>query len=1008
MAEVPTGTFAFLFTDIEGSTQLWELHPDLMGEALARHDAILRAAIEANCGIVFKTVGDAFCAAFSSVPLAVSAALSAQQRLAVGNLGLPIRVRMALHAGTAQLRDEDYFGPTLNRTARLMAAGYGGQILVSEDARDLCLDSLPPSSSLTSLGEHRLRDLNQPLVVYQLLHPDLPGSFPHLRSLGNPQLPNNLPLEVTSFIGREKEIGEIRALLSRERLVTLVGAGGSGKTRAALHAAAEMLADSPDGVWLVELAPLSDPSLVVQAVASVLSVREERANRLADTVAAGLKAKRLVIVLDNCEHVLDASARLAELLIRSCPQVQILATSREALNIPGEVAYRIPSLSLPEKREMTSPEALIRYEAIRLFVDRAGAASHGFRLTEKNSAAVAELCLRLDGIPLALELAAARTRVMTVEQIAARLDDRFRLLTGGSRTALPRQQTLRALIDWSYDLLSEPERIVLRRLSVFLGGCTLEAAEEVCAGGGVDQREILDILARLVDKSLILFESRDHAYGRYGLLETIRQYARDRLLESSESELIRDSHLSFYLRLAERPIGAMAEQNAGWFNCLEAEHDNFRSSLEWCTVHGESSARSGQLVESGLRLAGALHGFLAHRGHGREAQEWLERMLAQDTQALPTVGRARSLSGLARARTYAGYSPELRPAIDECIGIYRTLNDEIGLVHALGNLLRFINQSGEAAPAELLDEILSISHRVGSPGLLCNILNDIGWYLANRGEVDRAQSVLEESLVVGRKAGDKLGMGYALFRLVDVFLKRDDLVSARRTATESLDLLRESRNTVGVTWLLAHLGHMDLEQGDHGNAAARLQESFATALRLGIPDLLGHALAGLLLSLSEGDYEHLILLGQDHPAIRRALEHQAAAFQAFGSLAHRARKEGDYAWAARFYLEALNRQVATGGAFKTAQVLEDIGCIAADRKDSLRAAIIFGAAASACRSLRVTPPVAMVAEYEAAVSGIREHLGEDAFQKSWAEGLEMTADRAVRLAAEVMRELFPR
>jgi class 3 adenylate cyclase len=481
---LPTGTITFLFTDIEGSTRLWEQYPAAMEAALARHDALAEAVIEQHEGRLVKHrgEGDSLFAVFARAVDAVAAAVALQQALAAEPWPAEAapRVRMSLHTGDAAFREGDYFGAAVNRCARLRAVAHGGQLLLSSATQELIRDALPDEVSLRDLGEHRLRDLARPERIFQLLHPDLPSDFPPLTSLNS--LPHNLPQQVTSFIGREKEMAEVRRLLATTRLLTLTGSGGTGKTRVSLQVAADLLEGGGDGVWLVELAPLADPGLVPQAVATALGIREEPGKPLSQSLVDFLKPKRLLLLLDNCEHLLSACAELAELILRSCPGVQILATSREGLNIPGETTYRLPSLTLPDPRQPTpTAESLSQYEAVRLFIDRATAAVPSFAVTNQNAPAVAQLCVRLDGIPLAIELAAARVKAMSVEQINGRIADMFRLLTGGSRTALPRQQTLRAAIDWSYDLLSEKEKILLRRLSVFAGGWTLEAAEQVCA-----------------------------------------------------------------------------------------------------------------------------------------------------------------------------------------------------------------------------------------------------------------------------------------------------------------------------------------------------------------------------------------------------------------------------------------------------------------------------------------------------------------------------------------------
>jgi len=505
MTDLPTGTVAFLFTDIEGSTPLWEREPEKMHLALERHHAILQVAIESSGGQVFKIIGDAFQAAFAVPARAVEAAISAQRSLVfeVWPTGIPIRVRMGVHTGHAEARDDDYTAAhTLNRVARIMSAAHGGQIILSQEVLDELANRIPEEITLRDMGKHRMKGLTQLEHLYQVIAPDLPAEFPRLSTL-DISPPNNLPLQLTSFIGREKELREVMELLSTCRLVTLTGPGGCGKTRLSLEIAERVQDTHPHGVWLVELASLADPSLIPQTLAAVLGLREEgggyTGGRPILTVLTDfLRTRTLFLVLDNCEHLIEACARLADGLLRACPKIHILASSRETLGISGEATYQVPSLGVPDLHELLSVDQLLQYASVKLFVERAGTVLPGFTVTGDNAPAVVQVCHRLDGIPLVIELAAAWVKMLTVEQIATRLDDRFRLLTGGSRTALPRQQTLRALIDWSFSLLSEQECILFRRLSVFAGGWTLDAAEAVCAEGyfrageGIEAFEVLD------------------------------------------------------------------------------------------------------------------------------------------------------------------------------------------------------------------------------------------------------------------------------------------------------------------------------------------------------------------------------------------------------------------------------------------------------------------------------------------------------------------------------------
>jgi predicted ATPase/class 3 adenylate cyclase len=580
----PSGTVTLLFTDIESSTRLWEQAPDAMADALRRHDEMLREAIEGSAGYVFKTVGDAFCAAFPTAKDAVQAAETAQRAL-VAEPWPPsavLRVRMALHTGECEERDGDYFGPAVNRTARLEATAHGGQVVLSRSTADVVADHLPPGVSLRDMGTHHLKNLARPEEVFQLEMEGLDTEFPPLRSLDNPQRLHNLPELLSSFVGRETEVIEVRKLVGTSRLVTLTGAGGSGKTRLALQVAAEALDDFAEGVWLAELASLADPALVTSAVASALGVREEPGRPLLETLVNALSDRHLLVVLDNCEHLLVPSAMLANTLLRSRPGLCVLATSREPLGVNGERVYRVPSLSLPEPGQILFPEQAQSFDAVHLFVERAVAHESTFQLSVDNAATVVSLCRELDGMPLAIELAAARVASLSIEEIERRLADRFRLLTRGDSTALPRHQTLRALIDWSYDLLEEREQAVLSRLSAFAGGWTLEAAEAVCPRVNLTASEVMDVLGSLVDKSLVQVDPAPKGVRRYRLLETIRHYCADRLSSLGHSEQASTylAHALFFLALAEEAAPHLSgAERAQWFDRIELELGNFRAAM---------------------------------------------------------------------------------------------------------------------------------------------------------------------------------------------------------------------------------------------------------------------------------------------------------------------------------------------------------------------------------------------------------------------------------------------
>ena len=755
-----------------------EEHPQAMGGAMSRHHDLLLQAVESNRGTVFETVGDAVYASFARASDAVRAAIAGQKAISSedwGEIG-EIRVRMGLHTGDVQVRGEHYFGAVLFRCARLMAIGYGRQVLLSRATCDLVRDSLPPDASIRSLGTHRLKDLAESTEVYQLLHPDLQAEFPALKSLN--ALANNLPLQATRFIGRERELTTLKDLVSKERLVTIAGTGGAGKTRLALQVAADLVDTFADGVWLVEVGPLADPALVPQAAATVLSVREEPGRTPLESLVEYARRKRLLLLLDSCEHLVQGCAELANALLRSCPDLHILVTSREVLAIGGETVWRVPSLSLPPLPP-PPPESLNQYEAVGLFLERASAANNSFRLTHQNASAVLEICQQLDGIPLAIELAAARVRMLSPEQIAARLDDRFRLLTGGNRAAMARQQTLRALVDWSYSLLQDTERILFRRLSVFAGGWTLESAEAVCAFADLDPYDVLDLLSHLVDKSLVIAEEHD-GQQRYRMLETIRQYARDCLNEAGELEPVRERHVALFLSLVER--ARPEEYDTQLLASLGRDYDNLRAALRWAIDSGDS--------ERALRLAGGLWDFWSVRGYYTEGRAWISEIL--DMADAPTAARARALQTVGH--------------LANCQGDY-------------------------VAAAELLNESRAVSEEVGDPTLMAASVHLLGNSAAGRGELQEAARLYSEARHLNRGSGNRAAEILNMLQLAEVALQSGDLIEARSVGLEALQASRQRRQQWAIARAEHVLGRVDTAEGDLSSAinahshALKIQET---------------------------------------------------------------------------------------------------------------------------------------------------------------------------------------
>jgi non-specific serine/threonine protein kinase len=640
----------------------------------------------------------------------------------------------------------------------------------------------------------------------------------------SPASPNNLPRQPTSFIGRKAELATVKRLLADTTLLTLTGSGGCGKTRLAFEVASALLADFPDGVRVVELAALTDANLVHQAVLAALGRREEPGRSHLETAIAFLKPKRLLLLLDNCEHLMMGCAHLATALMRACPQVKLLATSREPLNIQGETLWRVPALGLPDRVPLPSsdPEvvsALAEFDAIRLFVERAGAVRTDFVLDGQNGPQVAEICRRLDGMPLAIELAAVRVRAMTAGQIDAHLEDRFRLLTGGSRTAMPRQQTLRALIDWSYDLLSEPEKLLLARLSVFVGGWTLEAAEQVCAGAGIADWEVLDLLSSLVDKSLVVFEERATG-GRYRLLETIRQYAGDRLLEAGESEAVRMRHGDYFLVLAEEADRHWAGPELDvWLERGTTEHDNLRAALAWC-----AEAAGG--AEPALRLAASLAYFWGMRGYWREGFDCLVRALGRGGVQERTKGRAHALSGAGHLTSGLGDYLAARTLYEESLNISRELGDKGAIAGSLSHLGTVAEYQGDYLAARALyEESLSIGRELGDKRAIAGPLRHLGRLARMQGELLAAQTLLGECLELLRELGDARSIAYVINSLGNLALQQDDYMGARSRFEESLTGFQHLGDNIGVASALLNLGGVCCRQGDYASAQAYLEES---------------------------------------------------------------------------------------------------------------------------------------------------------------------------------------
>jgi predicted ATPase/class 3 adenylate cyclase len=865
-----TQTLAFLFTDIEGSTAMLQRLGDAYAGVLADHHRVIRAGLAAHGGREIGTAGDGFFAVFASPSQCAAAAVQMQRALAVREWpdGERVRVRMGIHCGeVSQTAAAGLVGLEVHRAARIAAVAHGGQVLVSAAAAGLLPDSLPPGAWLKDLGLHRLKDLGRAEQIFQLQADGLPGDFPPLRSLDNPRLRHNLPVLVSSFVGREAELAEVRRLVAGARLVTLTGAGGAGKTRLALQVAAGLADGAGDGVWFADLAALADPALVAVTVAGVLGVRQEPGRPVLDTLAEAVGGRSLLVLLDNCEHVLDACAKLADALLRGCPNLALLATSREPLGVDGEEVHRVPSMEVPADSEDAA--VIGNTEAVRLFADRA--ARSGVRLAwdEPTVRVVGRICRRLDGIPLAIELAAARLRGMPVTDLEARLDHRFALLTGGSRAALPRQQTLRALVGWSWDLLSPAERAVLARLSVFAGEFGLPAAEAVAADPDVPAEEVAGHLGALVDKSLVQFDDTGTGPGRYRLLETVRQYAAGRLDAEGPAvaETARMAHRDYYLALAEAAAPQLeGAGQAGWLDQLDLEAGNLRAAVAFSLTQPDT--------EPGLRLAAALRVFWQVR-HAAEGADALRALLDAPAARGATMTRARALAAAAHlgghmdARTAADYCQEAL-AIARAAGKDYLIAD---MLYMRGSMLMRQGQQDAALP--LIEQGLALARRLGDPHLTARLLGARAFALDVGGDQAGAARDMAESVRFSRQAGDRGLMGRMLGNLGCAELAGDP-DAARRHLAESLDIARALHDRDSIACQTYNLGLAEYLGGSPGAAVALFAESFDLARHIGMKAAMAYALIGLALADHEAGQGRSARL---HGAADQALADQGHALE---------------------------------------------------------------------------------------------------------------------------------
>ncbi|HMQ67840.1 MAG TPA: tetratricopeptide repeat protein [Ignavibacteria bacterium] len=946
----PTGNVTFLFTEIYENSGSSGKDPGSFQTTLDSLDKLFREIIESHNGFIFKRNNEAHCAAFYDPAEAVKAAVNIQIKLEERRIDFDsVKIKSGIHTGEAEYGGGDYTGyVTLSKVHRLMTASNGGQILISGEVYEDLKGKLTDKISYRDFGKRQLKDINQLVQIYQVVPEKIPSEFPPIKTVD--QRWNNLPLELTSFIGRKNELKEIREILSEVRLLSIIGFGGTGKTRLAVHLASSLVDEFGYGVCIAELAKLTDSPHILQEIMAVLKIAPDVKREMTDVLADFLREKEILLILDNCEHLLKESAEISELLLTKCPKLKIIITSREPLHLTGENIVNLSQMELPDSYEKKSAEEILQTESVKLFIERAKAVKTDFKLNDKDTTAIAQLCIKLDGIPLAIELAAARVKVMPVEKILERLNDRFNLLTGGNKSLLPRQQTLKALIDWSYDYLPEKEKLLLQKFSVFSGGWTLEATEEICADDNIDEFEILDLLSNLSDKSLL--KTTENEYGhRYYLLETIRKYGEGKLNESGNKNRYRKKHFDYFLKFAENSEKGLS--GAGqkiWLQKIAAENENLRESLRWSLEYDPEAA---------LKLSVILSKFWELRSYFSEGIESLQKALESASSA-DELWRARAIFRMGFLYIQQGNYDESKKHLDRCLAIFRKLKDKDGEAAALmahSMIALFLIDYNELK--NLAEESLKISEEINNRGYIARNLQNIALGLLQQGFHKEAREKIEDGISIYREIKDSVQLAKIIGNLGALDYLDGNYQKAKTVFEESLSLRRELGDRQGISIALSNLGSVAYMLKEYDEAERYLEESIVILKDIGDRRVYVTPISTLGSILIEKE---------------------------------------DYSKAMRMFTEAINIAEELGDNYTIAKGFEGISDIFFRMKKFRDSCVIAGKYMPLLKSSQKNLIDAELKRIEDVKKDLRSHIEISEFEKLFSEGESMSLHEALEYA----------